>query len=436
MKTPLAEGENLDSNAPSSPAGRKNPYIQNRDRSMARKLGRNDHCSCGSGKKYKHCCMTGTRSNTVTTSPVAVAQATRMAWMYYQSGFPEQAELVCRQLIDTLPKYAEAWHLLGVLALKDGNTELALHHLLKAVGLGPQNQVLQGNLGLAFHEHGELNKAEACYRKAISIDPHYADVYYNLHAVLLDHQDQSETIHCLRTLLAITPHDMDARLMLGILLDRKGDEEPDDVFEAIRRGPADLQARLDAWEYIRSKGGKTLPMLGSNKSTFKLALEAARLDGLVMEFGVRHGNTLRQIASLAAQEAHGFDSFEGLPEVWHHEPKGSYTTKGVIPVMPENVELHVGWFETTLPEFLKFHKQPVRFINIDCDIYSSTRTVLDLLAPQIVSGTVIVFDEYIGNEHWREDEFKAFQEAVAENGWKYEYLSFSMFTKQVTVRIL
>jgi hypothetical protein len=24
---------------------------------MDKKLGRNDPCSCGSGKKYKHCCM-------------------------------------------------------------------------------------------------------------------------------------------------------------------------------------------------------------------------------------------------------------------------------------------------------------------------------------------------------------------------------------------
>jgi hypothetical protein len=48
---------------------------------------------------------------------------------------------------------------------------------------------------------------------------------------------------------------------------------------------------------------------------------------------------------------------------------------------------------------------------------------------------VIIFDEYIGNQHWREDEFKAFQEAVNANGWNYEYISFSFFTKQVVVLI-
>ena len=132
---------------------------------------------------------------------------------------------------------------------------------------------------------------------------------------------------------------------------------------------------------------------------------------------------------------HGFDSFQGLPESWHSEAKGSYSTKGVIPSVPQNVILHDGWFEETLPGFIQQHPEPVRFMNIDCDIYSSTKTVLEVFAKQIIPGTVIVFDEYIGNEHWREDEFKAFQEAVLKYGWKYEYLCFSFMTKQVVVRI-
>ena len=132
----------------------------------------------------------------------------------------------------------------------------------------------------------------------------------------------------------------------------------------------------------------------------------------MLEFGVRFGTTIRQIGGLVEQQVNGFDSFEGMPEAWHHEQKGSYTTKGVMPRVPDNVLLHKGWFADTLPEFVKTHKEPVRFMNIDCDLYSATKTILDTLATQIVPGTVIVFDEYIGNEHWRKDEYQAFQEAV------------------------
>src|SRR5690606_27174435 len=127
---------------------------------------------------------------------------------------------------------------------------------------------------------------------------------------------------------------------------------------------------------------------GSAIDTFNHAMQQANNTGLVLEFGVRFGNSIRMLARLSQQSVHGFDSFEGLPDVWHHEPKGSYTTKGVMPDVPENVTLHKGWFDQTLPEFLKQHTEAVRFINIDCDIYSSTRTVLDLLAPRIRPGSV------------------------------------------------
>ena len=61
-------------------------------------------------------------------------------------------------------------------------------------------------------------------------------------------------------------------------------------------------------------------------------------------------------------------------------------------------------------------------MNIDCDIYSSTKTIFDLLAKQITTETIIIFDENIGNPNWRKDDFKAFQEVILSSGWKYEYL--------------
>jgi len=400
------------------------------------KPGRNDLCPCGSGKKYKHCCLQAGNGKERSSSAPVAAQAIQRAWLQFQHGQTQQAEVAAHQLIQAFPKQPEVLHLLGVIALQDGNTQLATQYLQDAARTSPPNPVLFSNLGLALHEQGKLEQAEGYYRKAISTNPTYPDPYYNLHALLLEH-DLPGAIECLNKVIQLLPGDFDVRLTLGILLERSGKlEEAQQQFDGLKNAPSLFKARLDAWEYIRKAGSRSLPMLGSNISTFKLALEAANSEGLVLEFGVRHGNTLRQIAGLVKQKVHGFDSFEGLPEVWHHEPKGSYTTKGVIPEMPPNVELHVGWFEDTLPDFLATHDGPVRLVNVDCDIYSSTKTVLAALAPRIAPGSVLVFDEYIGNEHWREDEYKAFQEAVQAYGWRFEYLSFSMFTKQVAVRIL
>jgi hypothetical protein len=232
------------------------------------------------------------------------------------------------------------------------------------------------------------------------------------------------------------PLNMNHRFILGMLWDYSGDtQKATPHFDTVEGGESLYRARLDAWRYIKSANKKMPTIIGSNIDAFKLGIEAAVVDGLVLEFGVRFGTSIRQISTLVDQDVHGFDSFQGLPESWHSEPKGTYSTKGVIPSVPQNVTLHDGWFEEILPGFVEQYPEPVRFMNIDCDIYSSTKTILENFAKQIIPGTVIVFDEYIGNEHWRKDEFKAFQEAVLKYDWKYEYLCFSFVTKQVVVRI-
>ena len=62
-------------------------------------------------------------------------------------------------------------------------------------------------------------------------------------------------------------------------------------------------------------------------------------------------------------------------------------------------------------------------------------SVLDGLAARIKPGTVLVFDEYLINPTWRDDEYRAFQEAVQKYGWRYRYLAFGIVTKQAAVMI-
>jgi len=65
--------------------------------------------------------------------------------------------------------------------------------------------------------------------------------------------------------------------------------------------------------------------------------------------------------------------------------------------------------------------------------YSSTKTILDLLAPRLAKGSVILFDEYFNFPNWEQHEFKAFQEFVEEHRVKYTYLAFAR--QQAAVRI-
>lgn len=408
------------------------------------KQGRNDLCRCGSGKKFKQCCMSAGAIKAL--APVnANTQAIQAAWNLFRQGLVADAESIAHELLSKQPDSAQVLQLVGTISLQQSKPIEAVQYLNQATLAISKNKTnnpqalnpdLVNNLGLAYHEQGELKLAIDQYKRTIALAPNYADAYYNLHAALLDVSNLTVSIDCLKKTLAINPRDMDAAFMLAVLLAYADQKDIALTYlTQVEKAGKLYQARVDAWLYMQSANPTLPPIMGSGIQTFQYAMSLANTEGMVLEFGVRFGNSIRMLSKLTTQNIHGFDSFEGLPDEWHHEPKGSYTTKGVIPKVPDTVSLHVGWFDATLPKFLAENDENVRFINIDCDIYSSTKTILDSLAPRIVVGTVIVFDEYIGNEHWRDDEFKAFQEAVTKYSWQYEYICLSFFTKQVAIKI-
>jgi hypothetical protein len=147
------------------------------------------------------------------------------------------------------------------------------------------------------------------------------------------------------------------------------------------------------------------------------------------------GKSLTLLRSLLPneQKLYGFDCWEGNPEPWNGHPAGAY--KFDPPVIGPNVELVSGLFADSLPGFLAEHPGHVSFINMDCDLYSSTKTVLDALRDRIVAGTVIRFDEFMGYPGWEEHEYKAFREFIAETGRPFEYLGWDGGLR-VAVRML
>jgi hypothetical protein len=167
------------------------------------------------------------------------------------------------------------------------------------------------------------------------------------------------------------------------------------------------------------------------------AIRAVTNDGIVAEFGVNTGGTINHIAKfMPARKVHGFDSFQGLPESWqgYNLDAGHFSREGRMPRVRENVTLHPGWFKDTLPPFVKSLSQPIALLHVDCDIYSSTRTIFQHLKDHIVPGTIIVFDEFFNYPNWQAHECKAFMEFVAECGIEFDYLAYSYEQAAVIVR--
>lgn len=185
---------------------------------------------------------------------------------------------------------------------------------------------------------------------------------------------------------------------------------------------------------------KSMPAAQNLVSRWNLldySIKNVSIDGLWLEFGVYKGKSLRKIAEQTKNVIFGFDSFEGLPKDWilSHK-KGDFSLHGRIPEdLPSNVKLVKGLFSETLPAFLEEHTEPVAFLHVDCDLYSSTKTVLTHLQNRIKSGTIILFDEFFNFPQWQQHEYRAFMEFIAETEFSYDFIGFASAYNSVAVRI-
>lgn len=182
---------------------------------------------------------------------------------------------------------------------------------------------------------------------------------------------------------------------------------------------------------------KTRPVTDRLK-LLKLAIEKVTNPGLFLEFGVAGGSSINFIAANTDTIVHGFDSFQGLPEDWRPGVgMGAFKKpQNWLPEMRENVQLHVGWFDATLPEFLVKHDEDIAFLHIDCDLYSSTKTVLSLLAERLKPGSVIVFDEYFSYIGWESHEHAAFEEFVRDHQKSFDYILYQSAESPAQVAVM
>jgi tetratricopeptide (TPR) repeat protein len=110
-----------------------------------RKPGRNDPCRCGSGKKYKRCCLS-----------------------------LDEANDPFRRVLNTNPRHPEGLHALGLTALQSGRIDSAIELFTRAIEGNAAEPAYHSNLGLAYQAAGRIGEAEASYRRALALKPDFA----------------------------------------------------------------------------------------------------------------------------------------------------------------------------------------------------------------------------------------------------------------------
>ena len=179
----------------------------------------------------------------------------------------------------------------------------------------------------------------------------------------------------------------------------------------------------------------TTPVFWEAQDTLRFALGEIKGPGLALEFGVATGTTLKIIADAVAGDRTvvGFDVFTGLPETWRTGfPAGEFAQEP--PDIPGAVVV-AGLFEETLPVFLAETDESIAFLHVDCDLYSSAKTVLNLTADRLAPDAVLVFDEFFNYPGWQQHEFRAWTEFVEESGRTFEYRAYTGNNEQVVVRL-
>lgn len=312
----------------------------------------------------------------------------------------QEADKWYRRTLEQVPRWAEAWSSLG-------DTSDAI---------------------------GRPQEAEFCYRKALEIAPTLSGAAFNLAAVLFDDRNLNPTRAALEHALRLDPKIYSAAFHLAIIDWLEGNQQSA-AARLSHLHPSRSDYLASSLEALREWTDSNTRFFGSTVPTLSYAAEQANEEGLILEFGVNWGTTIRQLAALTEREVHGFDSFEGLPEPWEGEKAGSYSTFGTLPRVPKTVILHKGWFRDTLPTFFASTSQPVALANIDCDLYSSTVEVLAHIGPLLRPGSILLFDEFFGYRNWQNHEYRAFGEYVHKHDISFRFLAFGLFSHQAVVRI-
>jgi Tfp pilus assembly protein PilF len=288
-------------------------------------------------------------------------------------------------------------------------------------------------LGVSLLAQGLVAEAAGCFQRAHQQDSSNPLPLVHLHGALFDDQDTTLARRALEAAAAVAPTDPATRFHLGVIW---GLLSPDAAKRHHAVLPPAAAPWQSSWAFFLENRDKETRVFGCTASTLRFAAALAHVQGLVLEFGVRFGTSLRVLQAAVDQTVHGFDTFTGLPEDWHTMPKGAYSTGGRVPELGPTMPLHPGLFADTLPGFLDAHPGPARLVHVDCDLYGATLDALRPLAERVGPGTVLVFDEYLMNPHWREDEHRAFTEVAAALGWRFRYAAVSFVTNQAVVEIL
>ena len=369
-----------------------------------------------------------------------------------------------------LKEHYVVYNNIGNLEKNFGNYETAIENFQKAIELDDNKPEIFYNLANVYSKINKRDKSIIFYEKALNLNPEYSAALNNVAAEYLKLEDlknardniiksltiDSKSVEAILNSVLISIYEKsyneaikllskaytdgitDERIIfyLVILNSYLGkDDDLDNLLSELSENNS-LYIKLSAWKKLYSRKSSNFSISKFKDDIILQSIEMSNKSGLFLEFGVAGGYSINFIAKRVGNNVHGFDSFEGLNEECNGHKIKAFSLEGEIPKVEDNVIIYKGYFDETVEPFFRKNSEKISLLHIDCDLYSSTQTVLNASIQNLTAGSIILFDEMIGYDGFENHEFKAFVEFVDKNKINFECICMSYLTGQVLIKIL
>ena len=341
-------------------------------------------------------------------------------------GDNQKAKSCFEKVIELNPSYVGGYSNLGNMHKILNEFDESKSCFEKAIQINPSYVDAHFNLGCMFTMLGENWQAKKCFERVIEINSNYSPAYWNLYTLS---QDIDEALIWLNQFDKINNNFTPSKIMTSALQAYKGNFNN---FNKLLDSKDSYHSYTRSVKWVFSL--PNLPKIFFNRwDFFDEIIKLAESSRPFYEFGVWNAISFKYLIN-TIKKGFGFDTFNGLPESWGNIKKGTYSSFGSIPKI-KGGEFIVGKFEDTLPGFFSNKKPLASLINFDADLYSSTFCALNHSRKVIDDKTILIFDEFIMNTNWEEDEYKALNDFCKKFGFIYEVLAISFSSKQVAVKL-
>ncbi len=165
----------------------------------------------------------------------------------YEDGRSDSARRLAKKLVEAHPKFGGGHYLLGLLALDYNQSQVALHHLDKAVELSAEQPAPRLVAATALQRLGRPAEAALHMRAILALYPDHAEAHALLGTYLLDLEQNREAVDHFRQALVAHPDWSAVLNNLGLALGHLGEKQEavEAAREAVRIAPDHVGFRVN-----------------------------------------------------------------------------------------------------------------------------------------------------------------------------------------------